>query len=144
AAEARLWKGVAHLAGARRPIVTGFSQGGILSFAIAARHPDAVAHAFPVAGACPGPLLPKDRARAAPILAFHGTDDHVLDLQWGREAVHAFQEQGNVAAIKEYAGVGHTMTREIHDDLWKAIVSALPPGGGAITAAASSSPSVDT
>ncbi len=126
AAEERLWRGLAKLAAGRKMIVTGFSQGGILSFAIAARHPDAVIRAFPVAGSCPGPLLPRDKARAAPILAFHGTSDKVLDVKWGREAVSAFRAQGNEAEIKEYEGVGHTITREMREDLWRAIVAAVP------------------
>ncbi|MDF2694485.1 MAG: Serine esterase, partial [Labilithrix sp.] len=125
--EARLWKGIAKLAGKRRLIVTGFSQGGILSFAIASRHPNEVVRAFPVAGSCPGPLLPQNKARAAPLLAFHGTVDRVLDVKWGREAVNAFKEQGNEAELREYEGVGHSMTRQIHEDLWSAIVKALPP-----------------
>ncbi|MBX3211572.1 MAG: dienelactone hydrolase family protein [Labilithrix sp.] len=126
-AEERLWRGIAKLAGKRRVIVTGFSQGGILSFAIAARHPAEVVHAFPVAGSCPGPVLPKDKARAAPLLAFHGTADRVLDVKWGREAVNAFKEQGNVAEIREYEGIGHTIAPRMHDDLWDAIKKALPP-----------------
>ncbi len=125
--EARLWRGIAKLAGKRRVIVTGFSQGGILSFAIAARHPDIVSRAFPVAGSCPGPLLPQNKARAAPISAFHGTNDQVLAITWGREAVNAFREQGNEAEMKEYEGIGHAMTPQIHKDLWTAIGKALPP-----------------
>lgn len=128
ASEARLWKGVAKLAGKRRVIVTGFSQGGILSFAMAARHPNEVLRAFPVAGSCPGPILPQNKARSAPLLAFHGTADRVLDVKWGREAVNAFKEQGNEAELREYDGVGHTITKQIHADLWEAIVKALPPG----------------
>ncbi len=123
--EARLWKGIAKLAGKRRVIVTGFSQGGILSFAMAARHPDVVIRAFPIAGSCPGPILPQNKARAAPISAFHGTSDPILDIKWGREAVHAFKEQGNEATIKEYEGVGHTITPQIHDDVWEAIRKTL-------------------
>ncbi len=129
ASEARLWKGVAKLAGKRRVIVTGFSQGGILSFAMAARHPNEVIRAFPVAGSCPGPILPQNKARAAPVLAFHGTADAVLDVKWGRETVNAFKEQGNEAELREYEGVGHTITRQIHADLWDAIVEALPAKG---------------
>src|SRR5262249_13856634 len=124
--EARLWKGIAKLAGQRKVFVTGFSQGGILSFAIAARHPDAVVRAFPVAGSCPGPLLPQNKARAAPISAFHGTNDRLLEIKWGREAVNAFKEQGNEAELKEYEGVDHRMTPEIKKDLWDAIGRALP------------------
>ena len=129
AAETRLWKGIAKLAGKRHPIITGFSQGGILSFAMAARHAVEVLHAFPVAGACPGPLLPQNKAHAAPISAFHGTADRVLDVKWGREAVHAFAEQGNQAVLREYEGVGHTITSQIQKDVWDAIVKALPKTG---------------
>ncbi|MBX3222955.1 MAG: dienelactone hydrolase family protein [Labilithrix sp.] len=126
-AEERLWRGIAKVAGKRRAIVTGFSQGGILSFAIAARHPGEIVRAFPVAGSCPGPILPQNKARAAPLLAFHGTADRVLDVKWGREAVNAFKEQGNEAELREYEGVGHTITSRIHEDLWDAIRKALPP-----------------
>lgn len=127
AAEARLWRGIAKLAGTRKVIVTGFSQGGILSFAIAARHPKEVVHAFPVAGSCPGPLLPRNRARAAPVTAFHGTADGVIQLEFGREAVLAFKAEGNDAALREYEGVGHSITPRMHQELWDAIGRALPP-----------------
>jgi phospholipase/carboxylesterase len=126
AAEEKLWKGIAKLAGARRVIVTGFSQGGILSFAMAARHVDKVAFAFPVSGSCPGPILPKDNARAAPLVAFHGTNDNVLAFKWGQGAVNAFKEQGNDATLKAYAGVGHSITPEMRADLWAEIQKALP------------------
>lgn len=126
AAEAKLWKGIASLAGRRRMIVTGFSQGGILSFAMAARHADAIAYAFPVSGSCPGPLLPKDKAKAAPLIAFHGTSDKVLAFKWGLGAVNAFKEQGNDATLKPYPGVGHEMPPAMRADLWLEIQKALP------------------
>jgi phospholipase/carboxylesterase len=126
AAEARLWQGVAKVAAKRSVIVTGFSQGGILSFAMASRHPDVVSHAFPVSGSCPGPLLPQNKAHAAPLIAFHGTTDKVLDIKWSREAVNAFKEQGNDAQLKEYEGIGHTMSPKMHEDLWAAITRVLP------------------
>lgn len=126
AAEEKLWRGIAKLAsGKQKLVVTGFSQGGILSFAMASRHPDAIARAFPVAGSCPGPLLPKDKARTAPISAFHGTEDDVLAIRWAREAVHAFQEQGDQAELREYPGVRHAMTNQMRADLWNAIVSEI-------------------
>jgi phospholipase/carboxylesterase len=126
-AEARLWKAIAHLAGStkRRVVVTGFSQGGILSFAIAARHPDEVVGAFPVAGALPAPLRPKDHGRTAPTVAFHGTADRMIPFAWGRAAVDSFKDQGNVAELHEYAGVGHAMTAQMRSDLWTAIVKSL-------------------
>jgi phospholipase/carboxylesterase len=126
AAEEKLWKGIAKLAGDRKPIVTGFSQGGMLSFTMAARHAGRIAAAFPVSGACPGPLLPKNRARAAPLVALHGTADEVLAFKGGKGAVEAFKEQGNEATLKAYPGVGHTITPEMRADLWAEIQRALP------------------
>ena len=126
ASEEKLWKGIAKLAGARKMIVTGFSQGGILTFAMAARHAGQVVYAFPISGSCPGPLLPKNKARAAPLVALHGTADQVLAFKWGKGAVDAFKEQGNDATLKEYPGVGHQLTPEMHADLWSEIQRVLP------------------
>jgi phospholipase/carboxylesterase len=126
AAEEKLWKGIAKLAGARKLIVTGFSQGGMLSFAMASRHPDQIVYAFPVSGSCPGPLLPKDKVRAAPLIAFHGTSDTVLQYKWGEDAVKAFKERGSDATLKSYPGVGHAMTPDMRADLWAEIQKALP------------------
>ena len=124
--EEKLWKGIAKLAGSRRLIVTGFSQGGILSFAMAARHPDKIAFAFPVSGSCPGPILPKNKAKAAPLVAFHGTSDPMIAFKWGEGAVNAFKEQGNQATLKQYPGVGHSMTLEMRTDLWAEIQKVMP------------------
>ena len=78
-------------------LVTGFSQGGFLAYAIASRHPDVVAKAFPVSGSCPGPLIPKNHAKASPIVAFHGTADKVRDTKSDRGASNGFKEAGNEA-----------------------------------------------
>jgi len=117
AAEERLWKGIAALAASRRVVVAGFTQGAILSFVMASRHPDAIVHAFPVVGACPEALLPKNKARAAPLTAYHGTADDILAIQVTRDAVNAFKREGNQAQLREYAGVRHTATDEMHADL---------------------------
>jgi phospholipase/carboxylesterase len=130
AAEEKLWRAIAKLAAGKRLLVTGFSQGGILSFAMASRHADVVEHAFPIGGSCPGPLLPKDKARAAPVTAFHGTDDTVLQIRWAREAVKAFAEQGNRAELREYPGVPHAIPNRMREDVWAAIVSALSSNPG--------------
>jgi phospholipase/carboxylesterase len=125
-AEEKLWRGIAKLAGPRKVIVTGFSQGGMLSYAMASRHADKVAFAFPMSGSCPGPLLPQNKAHAAPIVAFHGTSDNVVAFKWGQAAVNAFKEQGNEATLRVYPGVGHTLTPQMHADLWTEIQRVLP------------------
>lgn len=126
AAEARLWRGIAKLARARRVLVTGFSQGGILSFAMAARRASELIGAFPVAGSCPGPLLPDEGAPSAPVRAFHGTADQVLEIKWARETVRAFKARGSDAELREYEGLGHSISPELRAELWRAIGDALP------------------
>lgn len=125
-AEAKLWPAVKAVAKDRKILVTGFSQGGILSYAIASRHPDVVAKAFPVSGSCPGPLIPKNKAKSAPVVAFHGTVDQVLDIKWDRGAINGFKEAGNEAELKEYPGIGHTISTPMRQDLWAEIQKALP------------------
>ena len=115
----------------QRLLATGFSQGGILSFALASRHPSRIAHAFPVAGSCPGPLLPKEGpGQAAPISAFHGAEDDVLAIRWARDSVRAWNERGSHAELKEYPGVRHAISPSMRDDLWSALVSALDRSPG--------------
>ncbi|MBS2019759.1 MAG: dienelactone hydrolase family protein [Deltaproteobacteria bacterium] len=126
ASEEKLWRGIDELAGKRRVVVTGFSQGGFLCFAMASRHPDRVVKAFPVGASCPGPLLPKNGAKTAPVVAFHGTADQVLAFKWGKAAVDAFKEQGNDAVLREYPGVGHAIPPPMRADLWREIQAALP------------------
>lgn len=125
AAESKLWPSLAKIAGGRRMIVTGFSQGGMLSFVLASRHADRVSHAFPVSGACPAALLPAEGRPAAPVLAFHGTSDAVVTFERGRATVEALARTGHDAKLRVYPGVGHTITAEMHDELWKEIVRAL-------------------
>ena len=58
-----------------KPIVTGFSQGGMLSYAMAVLHPKAIRGAVPIAGLLPKALWPK-AGPVAPVRALHGTADN--------------------------------------------------------------------
>lgn len=125
AAEEKLWACLSAIAAGRRLIVTGFSQGGMLSYTLAARHADKIAHAFPVSGFCPPPLLPKNHAPTVPVLAFHGTADKVLPIQWDRDTVAAFKANGSRVELREYEGVGHTITPEMRREWWLALADAV-------------------
>lgn len=104
-------------------IVTGFSQGGMLSFALAARHPDKVKTALPLGGALPRNLRPAKKGPTK-IRAFHGAIDQVVPLAPTRQAVEALQEQGWDVTLKTYPGVGHMVPREIQLDYVRALKSA--------------------
>ncbi len=126
AAEAKLWPAIAMTSGTRPLFVTGFSQGGMLSFAIAARHGERVTKAFPVAGRCPASLLPTSGGKVAPVVALHGTSDPVIAFAKGQAAVDAFRKAGTEATMIPYPDVPHTMTGDMHARLWQELASAMP------------------
>jgi phospholipase/carboxylesterase len=129
AQEEKLWKGIAELAKGRKVIVMGFSQGGMLAYVLAARHPDQISASFPIAGAAPSKLLPREGSKSTPVLAMHGTTDAVIEIAHGRSAVAGFKKAGWNAQLREYPGVGHTITQKMREDLFGRIVEVMnkPP-----------------
>ena len=71
----RAWKERHPLA--PKPVVMGFSQGGMLSFALALRHPDQLSLAIPLGGLLPEALLAESPPAGPkpPIRALHGAED---------------------------------------------------------------------
>jgi phospholipase/carboxylesterase len=100
-----------------KPLVTGFSQGGIMTFALAVTHPEALAAAFPISGLLPPSLYPSaglsSGPRAAtlpPITAFHGASDLAVPTQGARASIAELREAGYTAELHEYAGVEHDIS----------------------------------
>ena len=96
---------------AGRPIVTGFSQGAMMTYALAVRHPDRIAAAYPVAGFLVQRELRAivDPARVPPIVAFHGTADRVIPIARDRRSVAALRARGVRIELREHPGIGHTL-----------------------------------
>ncbi len=114
-----------------KPILTGFSQGGMLSFALAVEHGELFSVALPVGGWLPPPLWPKpdaDPKLAPPIIAFHGDADRAVKLEPTEDAVKHLQSAGYAVQLEVYAGVGHAIPPDIRADLFDAIRSALDQG----------------
>ena len=111
-----------------RPIVTGFSQGGMLSFTLAAQHPEQFAAAYPVGGWLPPPLWPTAAPASArgnpPVVALHGDDDRALLIENTRASVARQRELGYDVELLEYPGVGHQITLEMRAKLWELLRSA--------------------
>lgn len=125
AAEERLWKGLAALAGGKKVIVAGYTEGATLSYLLALRHADAIGAAFPVAGGFPTRLYPSEKTKCAPITAYHGKNDEVIPVQAARDTIAAFAKQGITATLKEYDRVTHRPSDELHADLDAEMVKAL-------------------
>lgn len=98
-----------------KPIVTGFSQGGMLAYALATAHPDKLALAVPLAGALPPELVP-ERAPIGgpPIFALHGDADRVLPIAPARELTQLLRDRGFRADLTEYPEVAHTVSPAMH------------------------------
>jgi phospholipase/carboxylesterase len=114
-----------------RAIVTGFSQGGMLSFSLATDHPDLIAAAVPVGGWLPPPLYPPalPAGRLPTIYALHGEVDQVVRFGPTREAVDHLARQGWPAQLQSFPDVAHQIPapvrRELYVQLQRA-VEALP------------------
>ncbi len=113
-----------------KPIVSGFSQGGMISFEIAIRHPDAVAYAVPLSGALPEEAWPKAKvAGERPVVrAFHGVDDDLIPIDYARRTVAALRVAGYDVALREYEGVGHEVSGEMRRDALGVIDGAIREG----------------
>ncbi len=109
------------------PIVTGFSQGGMLAFALAVHHPDQVGFAIPVGGWLPPPLWPTAAPRAAhpDIVALHGTADNAVPYEPTKEAIDAMVAQGYSVSLRSYEGVRHAIPPEERTDLYDLLDDAL-------------------
>jgi phospholipase/carboxylesterase len=112
---------------AGKPIVTGFSQGGMLSFTLAVKHPEVVGAAFPVGGLIALPLVPASWPTVAerpPILAFHGDADQRVPVARARETVARLAAIGFEAKLHEHPGVGHTIPPAMRRELLGALADA--------------------
>ncbi|WP_437663339.1 alpha/beta hydrolase [Sorangium sp. So ce1182] len=111
-----------------KAVVTGFSQGGALSFALALHHPRVVGAAFPVGGWVPPSALPGAGAvdPATPALvALHGEADRRVPIGPTREAIATLSRLGVKASLEAYPDVGHTVSAEMRRDLVRLIRSAV-------------------
>jgi phospholipase/carboxylesterase len=125
-----------------KPLVTGFSQGGIMTFALAVTHPEALAGAFPISGLLPPSLYPsaalssKPRpATLPPVAAFHGASDLAVPTEGARASIAELRRAGYTAELHEYAGVEHDISDEELGEVLERIgraadgLAAAAPGG---------------
>lgn len=116
-----------------KPVVTGFSQGGVLSFALAAYYSDQLFAAVPLAGCMPVDVPPP---RAAPpaftVRAFHGKTDQRVPYKDGVRTVAWLKRHKVKASLKSYPGVGHALTDKMREQAKQEV--------GRLLAAAAASP----
>lgn len=108
-----------------KPIVTGFSQGGALSYAVAARHPDAIAASVPISGWLPPPLWPPSLTQnPPPIFAFHGDADTRVPIERDKAGAGALQKLGYRVELKVSDGVEHVIPSAVREAVVAVLASA--------------------
>lgn len=108
-----------------KTVVTGFSQGGMITYALAVQHADIVDAAIPIAGYLPMPLLPPAGTRLPTIHSLHGDADPIVPLARDEACVAALRALGADISLHTYPGVPHTMTEAMRVDLNAEIAAAL-------------------
>jgi len=111
-----------------RPIVMGFSQGGMLTWAVAVEHPRAVAAAFPVAGFLFPEMLELttvDARALPPIVAFHGDADPLVPVEEDREGVRQLGKRGARAELRVFPGVRHELPPALRSEIFASLSRAL-------------------
>ncbi len=114
------------------PVVTGFSQGGMLSYAIVARPDGGVFAALPVGGLLPRELWPTARPVGGllpMVVALHGDADARVPFADDRAASEAFRAAGFSAELVAYPGVGHTITPAMSRELRARLATAISSQG---------------
>ncbi|MFV5692631.1 alpha/beta hydrolase [Flavobacterium sp. LT1R49] len=90
--------------------LVGFSQGSILSYAIALSHPDKVQRVVALSGYVSEPILEENYLRndltKLKIFHSHGTADQVIPVEWARKTKPFLDKLGIKSTYKEYP-VGH-------------------------------------
>ena len=97
------------------PIVSGFSQGGMLAFGLAVLRPETIDAAFPLAGWLPSYLVEQhvDPLLAyPPIRAIHGDGDPVVPLEGTRALVNQLLDLGIDAHLDVFETDQHRMSSE--------------------------------
>lgn len=97
---------------AGKPLITGYSQGGSLSYAAAVFHPASFSAALPIAGALPNELPEYETIPSISIRALHGGEDTVIYYDWAAHTVNVLQEAGWQADLKVFPDMGHRLQAE--------------------------------
>jgi predicted esterase len=110
----------AHFGEASPLVVSGISQGGDLSIALAVQTPAVVTAALPIAARFPEPLWPRPTEPGAglpPVDAFQGTADPMASFPRLQRAFTALHDRGYPVVLHAYDGVAHEVSAAQRADI---------------------------
>jgi phospholipase/carboxylesterase len=104
----------------RKVVLLGFSQGGVMAYALGLREPARFAGIAALSSWLPDPLassIPKQPEHdGLPVLVQHGTEDPMIGIERARESRAALLRLGVGASYHEYE-MGHEIRPEALQDL---------------------------
>ncbi len=112
-----------------RVVLGGFSQGGMLTLQVGLTRPEVFRGLAVLSGKFPQPeeLIPRLQAqREQSIFVSHGTADHMIAVEEGRQAVGLLKQAGYRPEYHEYE-MGHQITADVVADLSNWLGRVLPP-----------------
>jgi phospholipase/carboxylesterase len=99
-----------------RPVIAGFSQGGMLAVELGLKHPERVGASIVLSGYYPPLSYPTEGPGewSPPFFSVHGTADPVLPIAAMREAIAAIEGRGYNVKHWEYEGMEHGLSAAAH------------------------------
>lgn len=119
-----------------RAVVSGFSQGGMLSYAVALSRPELVACAVPISGMLPEPLWPvraHDAGWFPRIRSLHGKADSVVRVDVDQQLVERMRQLGYPVELVTFDATGHTITPAMSAIVRSALNEVLAPNKSGIS-----------
>ena len=105
-----------HYPDAGAPIITGYSQGGMLTYALSVKYPHLVSNSIPVAGFMPTTILPQQSTILGPypkVEALHGYNDKVVPFDADLDGIEALNFLGQKAVLYRFNDTGHFMSKRM-------------------------------
>ena len=111
---------VVRLSGARptrgKALVAGFSQGGVLAYALALRHGSHYQAVIPMASFVPPALISRGACATSPQMrSLHGTADQVIPIAWDRETMSALDRANCPVTLSAVPELGHASSPVLLD-----------------------------
>lgn len=110
-----------------KPVIAGHSQGGMMTFAVAAASPRLVKAAVPASGWLPVELWPK---RMPPTVALHGTKDSVVSYSRTKDFLERAIDGGLPIQFIPIEGAGHGLSGDLKST-WKSAIQQMSRGATA-------------
>lgn len=109
-----------------RPIVTGYSQGGIMALALSLDRPARLRAVIAVSGRIPTAMLntPPTSDERPPITLLHGRQDATISFASGERSRATLARVGYPVTLRPYPTDGHALSRERLADWLRAIEAA--------------------